>query len=204
MAKKELINEKFPFIWHGGDYCPEQWQYAPEILNEDMRLFDKAGINALTVNMFAWSTIEPEEGKYDFSYLDDVFERAEKHGKLIILGTPSGARPAYMAKNIPKFCVQTSLDKKIFSEIGIIIALPHRNTGSLLRKLTENLQSVTKIQRALQCGIFQTNLTASAIVSYAKKLSENGLRCDMTIILTSLILHIGTLSGATHIRRGTK
>jgi len=107
-------------------------------------------------------------------------------------------------KNIPKFCVQTSLDKKIFSEIGIIIALPHRNTGSLLRKLTENLQSVTKIQRALQCGIFQTNLTASAIVSYAKKLSENGLRCDMTIILTSLILHIGTLSGATHIRRGTK
>ena len=33
MAKKELINEKFPFIWHGGDYCPEQWQYAPEILN---------------------------------------------------------------------------------------------------------------------------------------------------------------------------
>lgn len=112
MAKKELINEKFPFVWHGGDYCPEQWQYAPEILNEDMRLFDKVGINALTVNMFAWSTIEPEEGKYDFSYLDDVFERAEKHGKLIILGTPSGARPAYMAKKYPEILRTNELGQK--------------------------------------------------------------------------------------------
>lgn len=30
MAKKELINEKFPFIWHGGDYCPSSGSMPPK------------------------------------------------------------------------------------------------------------------------------------------------------------------------------
>lgn len=112
MKKHQPINPNFPFIWHGGDYCPEQWQYKPKIIDEDMRLMDLANVNTATLNMFAWATIEPEEGKYDFSYLDDIFERMEKRGGLVILGTPSGARPAWLAEKYPEVLRTNELGQK--------------------------------------------------------------------------------------------
>ena len=53
-------------LLHGGDYNPEQWLEYPEILEKDIELFKKAGINTVTMGMFSWSKLEPEEGKYDF------------------------------------------------------------------------------------------------------------------------------------------
>ena len=33
-----------PFLLHGGDYNPEQWLDAPEILEKDLEYFEKTGI----------------------------------------------------------------------------------------------------------------------------------------------------------------
>ncbi|HCD45316.1 MAG TPA: hypothetical protein DEQ64_16615, partial [Lachnoclostridium sp.] len=62
---------KNPVIWHGGDYNPEQWLYEPEILKKDLEYMKKAGINMVTMGMFAWSFLEPEEGEFDFSWLKE-------------------------------------------------------------------------------------------------------------------------------------
>lgn len=70
---------KFPFMFHGGDYNPDQWTHIPGTVDEDFRLFELANINELSVGIFAWSALEPEEDKFDFSYLDDIMERAEKN-----------------------------------------------------------------------------------------------------------------------------
>ncbi len=40
-------------IYYGGDYNPDQWD--DETIEEDMRLFRKAGINLLTLPVFSWS-----------------------------------------------------------------------------------------------------------------------------------------------------
>ena len=82
---------------HGGDYNPDQWTDHPEIIAKDFEMFKEAKINSVTVGIFAWDKLEPSEGTYDFSWLDDVFDRAEKQGCHVILSTPSGARPRWMA-----------------------------------------------------------------------------------------------------------
>lgn len=95
---------KFPFMFHGGDYNPDQWTHIPGTVDEDFRLFKIAGVTALSVGIFAWAKLEPEEGTFDFSFLDDIMARAERDGIAIILATPSGAKPNWMAQKYPEIC----------------------------------------------------------------------------------------------------
>ena len=100
--KKTFINEEFPHFVHGGDYNPDQWQDSPEVLDEDMRLMKLSGCNAMTVGIFAWAALEPEEGKYDFSFLDKTIDDVYENGGRIVLATPSGARPAWLSQKYPE------------------------------------------------------------------------------------------------------
>ena len=102
MNKFNPINKNFPYIIHGGDYNPDQWRDCPEILDEDIRLMKLAGCNAMTLGIFSWVMLEPEEGKYDFSFMDYMFDKLNDAGIKIILATPSGARPAWMSKKYPE------------------------------------------------------------------------------------------------------
>ena len=86
----------------GGDYNPEQWRETPEIWDEDFRLMRLARWNEVTLGVFAWAELEPEEGVYDFSVTDAIFERAEKNGVKVILATPSGAKPRWLAEKYPE------------------------------------------------------------------------------------------------------
>lgn len=89
-------------LLHGGDYNPEQWLHMPEILEDDVRLMQMAHTNAFSIGMFSWSKLEPEEGRYDFSWLDEVIERIHSFGGHVILATPSGGKPSWMAKKYPE------------------------------------------------------------------------------------------------------
>lgn len=90
------------YIIHGGDYNPDQWINTPEIWDEDMRLMKEAGINSATVGIFSWSLIEPEEGVYDFSFLDTILDKMHQNGMKAILATPSGARPPWLSQKYPE------------------------------------------------------------------------------------------------------
>lgn len=83
-------------ILYGGDYNPEQW--PEEIWEEDMRLFKKAHINEVTLNVFSWATIQPSENEYDFSKLDRIMELVKANGLKVCMATSTGAHPAWMAK----------------------------------------------------------------------------------------------------------
>lgn len=98
----KYISEKFKHIVFGGDYNPEQWLDTPEILDEDVRLFKLANCNEMTVGIFSWSALEPEEGKFNFEWLDKVIDDIYNAGGRIILATPSGARPQWLAKKYPE------------------------------------------------------------------------------------------------------
>ncbi|WPJ96085.1 beta-galactosidase [Coraliomargarita algicola] len=84
-------------ILYGGDYNPEQWLKYPEVLEQDFRLFEQASINTLTIGVFAWAALEPEEGVFQFEWLDHIFERAMRQHMRIILATPSGGKPNWLA-----------------------------------------------------------------------------------------------------------
>ena len=87
---------------HGGDYNPDQWLEYPEILAEDIRLMKKAHVNAVSVGIFSWAQLEPAEGEYRFEWLDRVIDSLTDAGIGIVLATPSGARPAWMAQKYPE------------------------------------------------------------------------------------------------------
>ncbi len=95
----ELRTKRF---LHGGDYYPEQWLEYPDILEEDIRLMKEANITMVSLGIFSWAFLEPEEGRYEFGWLDRVVDRLTAAGIDIDLGTPSGARPAWLAEKYPE------------------------------------------------------------------------------------------------------
>ena len=94
--------DKYDKIMHGGDYNPDQWLKYPDILKSDIKFMQEANVNTVTVGIFSWSQLEPEEGMYTFDWLDKIFEDVHSINGNIILSTPSGARPAWMAKKYPE------------------------------------------------------------------------------------------------------
>ncbi|PWM74258.1 MAG: beta-galactosidase [Bacillota bacterium] len=101
--QRKYVNEKFPHLLHGGDYNPEQWMDVKDVIWEaDMRLMQEANCNEMTVGIFSWAVLEPKEGEYDFSFLDEIIEKIYKNGGRVILATPSGGKPRWMANKYPE------------------------------------------------------------------------------------------------------
>ena len=88
---------KLSFFGHGGDYNPDQWRDYPGILEEDIRLMKLSRCNLMSVGIFSWAALEPEEGNFDFDWLENVLNRLHENGIFVFLATPSGARPAWMS-----------------------------------------------------------------------------------------------------------
>lgn len=96
------IHPKCPHILHGGDYNPDQWRRTPAVWDEDMRLMKQAGCNAMSVGIFSWTALEPQEGKFDFSWLDAILDKLAENQAFAVLATPSGAKPAWLARKYPE------------------------------------------------------------------------------------------------------
>ncbi|MCK6488061.1 MAG: beta-galactosidase [Planctomycetes bacterium] len=101
-ARHRNIVPGFPHLLHGGDWNPDQWLDRPEVIEQDHQLMSEAGVNALSVGIFAWAALEPEEGRYEFAWLDAILDRLAKDGRKAILATPSGSKPAWMSLKYPE------------------------------------------------------------------------------------------------------
>ena len=55
------LGTRIPHLIYGGDYNPEQW--PEEIWAEDARLMHEAGVNLVSLGIFAWSKMEPGTGQ---------------------------------------------------------------------------------------------------------------------------------------------
>ena len=93
---------KLPKLLHGCDYNPEQWLDEPEILAEDIRLMKKAHMNVMALGIFSWSTLEPQEGQFNFKWLKEVMDNLYSEGIYTILATPTAARPAWLDEKYPE------------------------------------------------------------------------------------------------------
>ncbi|WP_276356811.1 beta-galactosidase [Cohnella caldifontis] len=96
------ISGKIPGFMHGADYNPDQWLHDPKIFEEDIRLMKLANCNVMSVGIFAWAALEPEEGRFEFGWLDHVLDTFAANGIYAWLATPSGARPAWMSQQYPE------------------------------------------------------------------------------------------------------
>lgn len=94
-----MISSKLPKMFYGGDYNPEQWDHETHL--EDLRMFQLAGIDIATINVFSWALIQPDEVTYNFEGLDQLINSLYESGVYICLATSTAAHPAWMAKKYP-------------------------------------------------------------------------------------------------------
>jgi beta-galactosidase len=91
---------------YGGDYSPEQWD--EDTWREDVELMAVAGVNLVNLGVFAWATIEPSRGRYDFSVMDKVMDLLDASGIGVDLATPTASPPAWLAHEHPDMLPMTA------------------------------------------------------------------------------------------------
>lgn len=89
-----------PPVLLGAAWYPEQWDEATN--DHDLATMEAAHIHLARVAEFAWSSMEPEEGHYDWGWLDHAIAEAAKHHIYIVLGTPTAAPPAWLTTKYPE------------------------------------------------------------------------------------------------------
>jgi beta-galactosidase len=62
----------------------------------------EAGFNVVRLAEFAWVNMEPEEGRFEFGWLDEALDILHRHGISAILGTPTAAMPAWVPRKYPE------------------------------------------------------------------------------------------------------
>lgn len=80
-------------------------------LEKDIAMMKAAGINMVRIGESTWGTMEPREGEFDFKHLDRVLNAMHKAGIRVIIGTPTYAIPAWMAKQYPDVLATTAAGK---------------------------------------------------------------------------------------------
>lgn len=83
----------------GAAFYPEHWPESE--WPRDIALMRAAGVTVARLGEFAWSTLEPDEGRYDFAWLDRALDLLAAAGIVSVLGTPTAAPPAWLTQRYP-------------------------------------------------------------------------------------------------------
>jgi beta-galactosidase len=86
-------------LYFGAAYYSEYLPY--DRVEKDMEMMEKAGMNVIRIAESTWSTLEPQEGVYDFTHIDRMLDAAACHHISVIVGTPTYAVPTWLVKKYP-------------------------------------------------------------------------------------------------------
>ena len=99
-------NLDFPTVLYGAAYYNE---YMPgddtdhaARLEKDVALMKAAGLNVVRMGESTWSLWEPEDGRFEYAWMDRVVDAMGNAGIKVILGTPTYSIPAWMAHQHPE------------------------------------------------------------------------------------------------------
>src|SRR4051794_38887720 len=84
-SRKDASSPNLPLLF-GVDYYPDQTREG--LWQHDASEMAAMGITNVRIAEFAWALLEPEEGKFDFSWLQGAIDLLHGHGIAVILGTP--------------------------------------------------------------------------------------------------------------------
>jgi len=93
-------------LLYGVAYYDEYMPY--DRLEKDVKMMKAAGINVVRIAESTWSTVEPQEGVYDFHHIDRVLDAMHKAGIHVIIGTPTYAVPTWLVRKYPDILAITS------------------------------------------------------------------------------------------------
>ncbi|HXR37788.1 MAG TPA: beta-galactosidase [Terracidiphilus sp.] len=93
----------FPTVLYGAAYYNEYMPGDQDArLEKDVALMKGAGLNVVRMGESTWSLWEPEDGHFEYAWMDRVVDAMGKAGIKVILGTPTYSMPAWMAHQHPE------------------------------------------------------------------------------------------------------
>jgi beta-galactosidase len=94
---------EFPTVLYGAAYYNEYMPGDQDArLTKDIELMKAAGLNVVRMGESTWSLWEPEDGKFEYAWMDHIVDAMGKAGIKVILGTPTYSLPAWMAHQHPE------------------------------------------------------------------------------------------------------
>ena len=102
-VKSQSVDLFFPekeLITTGIYYYPEHWNENQ--WERDIKKIADMGYEFVHLAEFAWFKMKPEEGKFEFAWLDKVVNLCIKYNLKVLMCTPSVTTPAWMRLNYPE------------------------------------------------------------------------------------------------------
>lgn len=83
----------------GVDYFPEQWDSS--LWNQDADLMARIGVKTVRLGGIMWPFLEPADGEFEFSWLDDAIGIFSHFGIEVVLCIPTDCPPAWLYREHP-------------------------------------------------------------------------------------------------------
>ncbi len=99
-ASPRALSAKFSNVLYGAAYYHEYMPY--ERLDKDVAMMQAAGISVVRMGESTWSLWEPEDGRFEYAWMDRVVDAMGKAGIKVILGTPTYSVPTWMVHEHPE------------------------------------------------------------------------------------------------------
>ncbi|MDD0859369.1 beta-galactosidase [Arthrobacter alpinus] len=156
----------------GADYNPEQWPKAS--WPTDVALMKEAGINLVTVGVFSWAQLEPEEGQWNFTWLDEVLGLLHAGGIRVSLATPTASPPPWLGKLYPQTLPTDAAGHTLWYGSAISSTLHRPSTAQRPQALRPNLPNAMPSIRLWPCGMWVMSWVRSVLTTRAPAHSVNG------------------------------
>lgn len=87
-------------VLYGAAYYNEYMPY--ERLDKDIAMMKDAGLTVVRMGESTWSLWEPEDGRFEYAWMDRVVDAMGKAGIKVIMGTPTYSVPTWMVHEHPE------------------------------------------------------------------------------------------------------
>ena len=125
---------------YGAAYYSE---YTPtDRLDEDIRLMKEAGLTVVRVGESTWSLFEPQDGVFEFAWMDRILDKMHEAGIKVILGTPTYSIPSWLAREYPEILSHTVDDRQSYygirQNMDILNPTYRKYCERIIRKMMEH------------------------------------------------------------------
>lgn len=168
-------------LLYGAAYYDE---YLPvDRIETDMEMMKKAGMNVIRIAESTWSTWEPQDHVFDFTHLHRMLSCSKKHGIQVIVGTPTYAVPAWLARKYPDIITETHDGPGRYGHrqnMDIAHPMYLKYAERIIRRLMEEVQPYDHVIGFQLDNETKSYDTCSAyaqkkFVAYVRKLFDNDL-----------------------------
>ena len=88
----------------GAYYYPEHWDSSQ--WERDIQKMAGMGFEFTHFAEFAWAQVEPEEGRYDFAWLDKAVALAAKYNLGVVMCTSTATPPVWLTRKHPEILMK--------------------------------------------------------------------------------------------------